>query len=169
VPAYLLRLQAIHQRHYRYLPRLAHIKGGHNVMADDLSRLWKLSDKELLTHFEFHYPQSEAWQLCHLRPEMHSSLISALHKQRPAPESLLTTVIGEIKPGTFGPASAAPYVKTLPFATCPTQSISSKSLPLDSETVASQPVVCPSDMPQYLPRSVLWARRSPTWGPQTLV
>jgi hypothetical protein len=36
-------------------------------MADDLSRLWKLSDKELdkelLTHFEFYYRQSEPWQL----------------------------------------------------------------------------------------------------------
>jgi hypothetical protein len=60
VPACLLRLQAIHQRHCRCLPWLAHVKGGHNVMADDLSRLWKLSDKELLTHFEFHYSQSEA-------------------------------------------------------------------------------------------------------------
>ena len=169
VPAYLLRLQAIHQRHYRYLARLAHINGEKNVMADDLSRLWKLSDTELLTHFELFYPQSEPWQLCHLRPNMHSSLISALHKQRPAPESLLTTVIGAIKPGTFGPASVAPSVKTQPFGTSPTQSISSKSLPLESETVVSPPVVNPSNMAPFLPRSVMWARRSPSWGPRTLV
>jgi hypothetical protein len=168
VPAYLLRLQAIHQRHYRYLARLAHIKGDYNVMADDLSRLWNLSDSELLTHFGFHYPQSEPWQLCHLRPEMHSSLISALHKQRPAPESLLDTVIGAIKPGTFGQASVAPYVKTLPFATSPIQSTSFKSLPLASETAVSHPVVNPSDLQPYLPRSVTWARRFPTWGPRTL-
>jgi hypothetical protein len=34
-PAYLLHLQAVHQWHYRYLSRLAHIKGEHNVMAND--------------------------------------------------------------------------------------------------------------------------------------
>jgi hypothetical protein len=169
VPAYLLRLQAIHQRHFRYLVRLAHIKGDYNVMADDLSRLWHLSDANLLTHFEFFYPQSEPWQLCHLRPDMHSSLISALHRQRPAPESLLTTVIGAIKPGTFGPVSANPSVKIQPFATSLTQSFSSKSLPLESETVVSHPVVNPSDMAPYLPRSVMWARRLPSWGPRTLV
>jgi hypothetical protein len=84
-------------------------------MADDLPRLWKLSDKELLTHFELNYPQSELWQLCHLRPKMHSSLISVLHKQRPAPESLLTTVTGAIKPGTFGLASVAhPTLHNIP-------------------------------------------------------
>jgi hypothetical protein len=169
IPAYLLRLQAVHQRHYRYLPRLAHIKGEHNVMADDCSRLWHLSDDQLLTHFALHYPQSEPWQLCQLRPSLHSSLISALHKQRPAPASLLSTVIGAIKPGTFGLPSAAPFVKTLPFATSPTPSISSKSLLPECGTVASPPVVNPSGMAQYLPRSVMWARRSPSWGPRTLV
>jgi hypothetical protein len=167
VPAYLLRLQAIHQRHYRYLPRLAHIKGDQNVMADDCSRLWKLSDQELLTHFRINYPQTEPWQLCPLRPSMHSSLISALHKQRPAPESLLSTVVGGIKPGTFGPASVAPSVSIRRCATTQTQSTSSKSSQPESETVVSPPVVGPWDMHQYLPRSVTLARRSPTWGPQT--
>jgi hypothetical protein len=168
-PAYLLRLQAIHQRHYRYLPRLAHIPGVYNVMADDCSRLWDLSDAQLLTHFDLKYPQSEPWQLCPLRPNALSSLISALHKQRPAPASLLSTVIGAIKPGTFGPASVAPFVKIPPSATCPTPSTSSKSSPPASATAASQPVVSPWGMAPYLPRFATWARRSPTWGPRTLV
>jgi hypothetical protein len=169
VPAYLLRLQALHQRHYRYLPRLAHIKGDHNVMADDCSRLWHLSDGALLTHFASCYPQSAAWQLCHLRPSMHSSLISALHRKRPSPASLLDTVIGAIKPGTFGPVSVALSAKTPPFVTSQTPSISSKSSPPVSATAASRPVASPSDMQRCLPRSVMWARRFPIWGPRTLV
>jgi hypothetical protein len=169
VPAYLLRLQALHQRHYRYLPRLAHIAGDANVMADDCSRLWHLSDNALLTHFARRYPQTEPWRLCHLRPNMHSSLISALHRQRPLPASLLDTVIGAITPGAFGPASVSPSVRTPPCGTFPTPSISSKSLQPASVTAALRPVVNPSGMPRYLPRCAMWARRSPTWGPRTLV
>ena len=105
-----LCLQAVHQRYYRYLSRLAHMKGKHNVMADDCSRFWHLSDQQLLTHFEFHYPQSKPWQLCQLRPNMRSLLISALHKQRPTPESLLTTAIGASEPsaGHSHPGTQAP-------------------------------------------------------------
>jgi hypothetical protein len=169
VPAYLLRLQAIHQRHYRYLPRLAHLKGDYNGMADDCSRLWRLSDQALLTHFRLHYPQSAPWQLCRLRPAMSSALISALHKKRPAPAQLLSTVIGAISPGTFGHASASPFPRIRPSEISRTQSTYSKSLPHGSETAALHPVAGPSDMAPYLPRSATWARRWPTWGPRTLV
>jgi hypothetical protein len=41
--AYLLRLQAMHQRHHRYLPKVSCIKGTCNSMAYDCSRLWQLS------------------------------------------------------------------------------------------------------------------------------
>jgi hypothetical protein len=169
VPAYLLRLQALHQRHYRYLPRLAHLKGDYNVMADDCSRLWHLDDQALLTHFSLRYPQSAPWQLCPLRPNMTSSLISALHKRRPSPASLLDTVIGAIKPGTFGLDSASNSAKTPPSARSPTPCISSKSSPSACATGDSLPVVSPSGMLPYLPRCATWARRSPTWGPRTLV
>jgi hypothetical protein len=169
VPAYLLRIQALHQRHFRYLVRLAHIKGDHNVMADDCSRLWHLTDDELLTYFAFHYPQSEPWQLCHLRPEMISSLISALRKQRPAPESLLSTVIGEIVPGTIGPSFVAPSRKTQHYETSQTQSTSYKSSEPESEVENSLPVVGPLGMLPLLPPSATLVRRWPTWGPRTLV
>lgn len=168
VPAYLLRLQAIHQRHYRYLPRLAHIKGDHNVMADDCSRLWHLSDADLLTHFRLHYPQNEPWQQCQLRTNLHSSLMSAFHKKRPAPASLLTTAVGGIRPGTFGQSSANPSVKIPPCVTSRTPCISSKSTLPASAMDDSPPVISPSGIARYLPRSATWARRFPIWGPRTL-
>ena len=49
--AYLLQLQALHQCHYHYHIKTAHIAGTSNIMADDCSWLWHLTDKQLLTHF----------------------------------------------------------------------------------------------------------------------
>jgi hypothetical protein len=50
-PAYLLRAQALHQRHHRYIPRHDFIAGITNQMGDDASRLHNLSDDQFLTHF----------------------------------------------------------------------------------------------------------------------
>ena len=44
VPAYLCRLQCLHQRHYRHLHQAFYIKGEANAMADDCSCLWSLDD-----------------------------------------------------------------------------------------------------------------------------
>ena len=55
--SYLLRVQAFHQRVYSYCPRISHIPGDQNSMADDCSRLWHLSDTALLAHFDSTYPQ----------------------------------------------------------------------------------------------------------------
>jgi hypothetical protein len=33
-------------------------------MADDCSRLWHLTDKQLLTHFNLNYPQNLPWKQC---------------------------------------------------------------------------------------------------------
>jgi hypothetical protein len=62
-PAYLLRLQAIHQRFHRYMPLLSYLPGKLNTMADDASRLWHLFNQQLLTHFNTNYPQYLSWQL----------------------------------------------------------------------------------------------------------
>jgi hypothetical protein len=56
-PAFLLRLQAIHQRFHRYLPLHSYLPGKLNSMADDASRLWHMTNDQLLTHFNMHYPQ----------------------------------------------------------------------------------------------------------------
>jgi hypothetical protein len=49
--AYLLWQQALHQRHYHYHVRLSHIRGDCNIMVDDCSCLWHLTDEQLLAHF----------------------------------------------------------------------------------------------------------------------
>ena len=52
--AYLLRLQALHQRHHRYLNQSDYIPGPANAMADDASRLWHLPDTAFLAHLITH-------------------------------------------------------------------------------------------------------------------
>ena len=49
--SYLLRYNALHQRAHRYVAVHDHIAGTANAMADDASRLWHLSNDNLLTHF----------------------------------------------------------------------------------------------------------------------
>ena len=80
-PANMCRSSSLHRRHYRYYHEVSHISGDSNSMADDASRLWHLTDDQLLTHFNTHYPQSEPWQMCQLNCEMHSQLISMLEPE----------------------------------------------------------------------------------------
>ena len=56
-------------------------------MADDCSRLWHLSDDELVSYFDAHYPQPQPWRLCHLNPATASAIHLALQCERqPLPE-----------------------------------------------------------------------------------
>ena len=66
--AYLLQLSALHQHHYQYRNYSNYLPGPLNVLADKCSWLWNLTDDQLLTHFNTHYPQETLWQLLHLQP-----------------------------------------------------------------------------------------------------
>ena len=164
--AYLLRLAALHQRHHRYLAQHDYIPGPSNVMADDCSRLWHLTDTQLLAHFESHYPQRQPWQLFPLREQMHSALISALFKRRSEPECALNEPVPTIAIGPSGRSSATPTLSTLSYATSRTQSPSSRSSDSSIETDVSPPATTPSELALWRTRSVQWARRWPHWGPK---
>jgi hypothetical protein len=58
-PAYLLRTQAIHH----YVPLYDFIPGTDNIMSDKASGAPELSDAQLLSHFDFHFPQIKPWRL----------------------------------------------------------------------------------------------------------
>ena len=115
--AYLLRLNAMHQRAHRYVATHDHIAGTANSMADDASRLLHLPDSDLLTHFESHYPQALPWRILTLSSWMHSALTGALFRTRldsvfPASESTPRS-----RPGSDGMPSAPRWASTP--ATCP--------------------------------------------------
>ena len=59
--SHLLHMNALHQRAHRYVARHHYIPGPVNLMADDASQRWDLSDTALLTHFNLHYPQTTSW------------------------------------------------------------------------------------------------------------
>ena len=81
-PAYLLRLQALHQHQFRYVSKHNYIPGQSNVMADFLSRAWHPIEVQIVAHFNSHFPQPEPWKICHLRRPVNLSLILALSKKQ---------------------------------------------------------------------------------------
>ena len=87
--AYLLRIHALLRRHFRFRSTTDYVPGPANSMADDASRLWHLSDLDLLSHFNLVYSQALPWTICHLRPNMHSALTMALLCKRSTPASFL--------------------------------------------------------------------------------
>ena len=167
--AYLLRLNSIHQRHYRYVSKPGYIPGPANVMADDCSRLWDLSDSRLLAYFNSVYAQPQPWQLVTLRPEMLSSLTSALQMQRPGLDSLLSEPPTKMACGSNGSPLLPPSRQ--PTHTCPTSHhtstfLFSKFLPQVFDEANSLPKVTLSELDVF--RTTYGpSPRKFAWGPHT--
>jgi hypothetical protein len=168
-PAFLLRLQAIHQRHHRYVTLHSYLPGQLNAMADDASRLWQLTDQQLLTHFDTVYPQHQSWHIFQPRHVMHSAVISALHKKRSAPASFLNVPKQQIPIGAIGSSSAKNCKLILSSKTSQIPSYFSKSTCNDTVPVKLRPVASLSDLVRWKTPSVPLARRSRHWGPATHV
>jgi hypothetical protein len=164
-PAFLLRLQAIHQRYHRYLPLHSYLPGQLNSMADDASRLWHLSDEQLLTHFNQRYPQHHSWHMYHPTSAMHSAVISALHRKRSVPVSFLSAPRQPIPIGATGLSFATPCKLTRSYKTSPTRSSFSKSTSNATAQATLHPVASLSELVQWKTLYVPLARRSRHWGP----
>jgi hypothetical protein len=168
--AYLLRMQALHQRFHRYTVEHFFLPGRLNTMADDASRLTHLSPAALLSRFESLYPQKLPWRLLTPRPEMLSSAISALQCLRVASELYLRAPTLTTAPGAYGHASALTWRST-PHSNpmSPTPFTSYLFLPTAIAPDSSLPVADPSSLAQWRVPSVRWGRRWPAWGPLTPV
>jgi hypothetical protein len=165
--AYLLRIAALMQRNQRCHHTIEHISGDDNRMADDASRLWELSDAELLTYFNSTYPQTQSWQLCQPNKHMSSVLISTLSRGTSHVESVRRELSQPRVPGPSGLPSAGLSISTRDSATSPTRCLSSSSLPAATATVASHPLGTRSALAQRRTPYVRWARRSPYWASVT--
>jgi hypothetical protein len=166
-PAYLNRLLALHQRCHRYLSRHDYIPGSANAMADDASRLWHLSDEQLLTHFSQLYPQAAPWELVHLPPPLVSPVISSLLGKRSNMRSPLDLRPPPPPAGPNGPRSAPKSESNAPCNTSRTQSLISSSSPSVIETDPSQKTTTRSEALQWLMSSDTSVRRWPFWGMTT--
>ena len=165
--AYLLRLQALHQRHHRYLNQPDYIPGPANAMADDASRLWHLTDTAFLHYLNLTYPQSKPWKLCTLRPAMHSALIMALQCKRSEPAQFLHAPDLKTIPGFDGATIVTSWDSTPSSTMWTTRSQSSKSLPNAGEQEKSLPAGNLSALAQWRTPYAPSARRWPAWGPKT--
>ena len=167
--SYLLCLNALHQRYHRYVPAHDFIAGKSNVMADNASRRWDLSDSDLLTHFHRSYPQATSWTLHRLTTDMQSAVIGLLLRRPSVPIILRIGTPPRPLPGASGSVSAPPRVYA---ATCPTSPVirspSSCYSPTGTAPAALLPVIGPSALTQWRTPYATWRRRSPEWGPRTL-
>ena len=165
--AYLLRLNSIHQRHFRYVSKASYIPGPANQMADDCSRLWNLTDSQLLAHFNATYPQAQSWQLVTLRPEMTSSIISALQKKRPALDSLLNAPPTKTPIGGSGKPMYPPLRGSTPTSTASNHTstyLFSKFSPRKFDTENLLPAANLSDLNAHRTTYGPSPRKS-VWGP----
>lgn len=137
--AYLLRLQAIHKRHHRYIALHDYVPVKRNVLADICSRRCNLSDNQLLTLFNSEYPQTEPWTMCHFRPQMLSALTCPLFRKQCDLESLLNGPQHWINIGNNGTNSVSATTLTHFFATGKTQHQSSRCLANDTVMVDWHP------------------------------
>ena len=165
--AYLLRLQALHGRQYRYCPLHDFIPGHLNRMADTASRHFWKSDPDLLQFFDSTFPQTAPWRLCTLRSAASSLVISALHKQRLAPESWTSEPAVPTPTGHCGWNSVPSVPWTPGSPTDRTRYHTSKFSPHATVMDASHPAASPYDLAQFRTPSETWARRSKAWGPAT--
>ncbi len=140
VRAYLLRLNALHQRQHCYIATQQHIAGTANVMADNASRLWNLDNDHLLSHFASHYPQGSPWQL---RTLPHDTNLATTRQCRPQLASLHLRLAQRPHPNPAGICSAVayrhPHTRPLTRSLC-----------------------------QWKKPSAPWGRRTQGWGPPAL-
>ena len=165
--AYLLRLQTLHQRHYRYVATHDFIPGVLNAMADEASRLTHLSDASFLAHFNARYPQQSSWNLCQLQRATVSSLISALSRRRCDPEVWTHEAPPQTNIGNCGWNSVprTPWNPSFPPDKTPSRT-SPFSQP-GTEMDESHPPDNPFDLAQLRTHYATWARRMPYWDTET--
>jgi hypothetical protein len=164
--AYLCQLSSLHRRHHRYYHEVSHIKGSVNAMADFLSRRFGLTEPELLTYFDTHFPQDLPWRLCRLPPATHSALISALRRLRPDTASWLRHELTIPVSSNLGWLSPTPSAVTRTSVMCPpiSASISSSSMPANTAAAPSPAALSPLALNEWRRPYVPWARSSPDWA-----
>ena len=167
--AYLLQYNALHQRTHRYIARHHHIPGHINAMADDASRRWDLTDDELLTYFTRVYPQATSWTLQTLPSEINSALTGALLRRLPPVASLVNVAPIPVRRGSYGNPSATSCTSPQPPWATATLSPSSCYSPNSTALARSLPAATLSALAQWRMPYERLARRTPGWGPRTLV
>ena len=163
-PAHLLRLFGLHQRYHRYVPRHDYIPGEINKLADDASRLFELTDSQLLSHFTRLYPQNLSYELWTPRKQMLSAVITSLRKKRCKRELALADPLPPTATGTYGNLTPTAW-PSIPFSKpSATKYLSSKSLPPVFDLASYHQAKIPSALERSRITFGRLARRSLQWA-----
>lgn len=159
----LLRLFGIHQRFHRYIPRHDYISGPSNPLADDSSRLFHLSNRDFLTHFNSKFKQKHTFKLCHPTPKLISGVISSLRNKRFSKELLLDDPPPPTHTGKSGLSSQISWAKT-PFSKpSKTKYRTYKSSSTELDMAAMQPTKIQSALDQLKITYGVLDRRTLNW------
>ena len=101
--AHLLRLQAMHQRFHRYVPRINFVSGVDNLISDHSSRSSDLTKNQLLSYLETNFPQPLPWQLWTRLPKLASGIASALRRKTSERVCLLANPLLPVATGSSEP------------------------------------------------------------------
>jgi hypothetical protein len=166
-PSHLLRAQAMHQRFHRYVHRIDFIRGIHNDISDVPSRKTDLSDNQLISYFNLHFPQKKSWKIWTPPAPMQCAINSCLLRKTYNRESLLVAPPANPTFGSTGPPSAQPW-PSIPYSRpSKTPQSFSRSMLDSTEQVAYHTSGKPYEhQPLRMPYGQL-DKRSPVWGPQT--
>ena len=78
----ILRISALHLRKFFINPSVFYHPGIKNIMADNASCLFEISDTSPLSHISATYPQLKSlWQISLPPPDLLSCMISTLHRK----------------------------------------------------------------------------------------
>ena len=168
-PPRLLRLQTLHQRRHRYVPRHDFIAGENNKLADDASRLSHLTDSQFLYYFNTKYPQRLSWRLwtppLQLQQLLTSTLLGSASTQEYAPP--LTAPLPAI--GADGARFASSWPSTPYSHNSRTPSRYCKSSLLDTGQAKLHQVEKGSGHELWKVPYGRLGKRLPVWGPLTHV
>jgi len=170
VPAHLLRLFGIHQRHHRYVSRHDYLPGESNPVADGLSRDFTLSWKEQMAKLAPYLPNPEEYQVWTPSEQFMESILSALVKKRVNPQSLF---IEPPKTANYEPTPPThTQLPTVDWPSAPyTKPSRAKFEPYKSsgdefQRENLQPSKIPSSLGRLKVTYGAVPRRPSTWGPK---
>lgn len=160
--ARLLRLVAGLRRKQRAHHRIGHLAGELNGMGDDASRLWDLSDAELLTHYSLKYPQITSWELYLVPDELNCLMTSVLLDTTSSMESALHELQRHEPLGPLGATTAEPSMshRNSQKSMIPCSS----SFSTESSTGKGKLPRTRFELEQLKTPCARWARRFPYWG-----
>ena len=141
------------------------VSGVNSLISDRPSRSADLTDNQLLTYLETHFPQALPWRMCTPSHKLASGIASALRRKTSARDCLLDEPPPPMATGPSGPISVQGWTLTPYSSLIKTLSPSSTPSLGTTELETSRPTALAYDPEQLRMPYGRLDRRSRCWGP----